>query len=130
MKNLIKLELAKKILLSLLGLLIFFHLFVIVGVIPGTIVWGNAIPTESILPMEMIAIVLTVSFMLMIMIKMRYLSEGRKSNFANFALWAIAIFLLANAIFNLISKVGIENYIFAPLALILSLLTFRIAIEK
>lgn len=130
MKKLIKLELAKKILLSLLGLLIFFHLFVIVGVIPGTIVWGNAIPTESILPMEMIAIVLTVSFMLMIMIKMRYLSEGRKSNFANFALWAIAIFLLANAIFNLISKVGIENYIFAPLALILSLLTFRIAIEK
>lgn len=130
MKQLISIQKAKTILLYLLGLLIVFHVLVIVGLVPGHFVWGNQIPEESILPMEMIAIVLTISFMLFVMIKMRYLAENRKSVFANIALWIIGLLLSLSALLNLISEVSIENLIFAPLALVMSLLTIRVAIEK
>lgn len=130
MKKLITPQKAANSILVILGLLIVFHLTVIAGLVPGSFVWGDQIPQENILPMEMIAIVITLSFGLFILIKMRYLKDQRPSKVVNIGLWIISIFFLVNVVTNLISKVSLENFIFAPIALILALLTIRLAVER
>lgn len=130
MRKLITPEKAANTILTILGLLIGFHLLVIAGILPGSFVWGNQIPQENILPMEMIAIVVTLSFGLFILIKMRYYKEQRSSKLVNIALWIVSLFFVVNVVTNLISDISAENFIFAPIALILALLTIRLAIEK
>lgn len=130
MRKLISAKKASNLLLIVLGLLIVFHLLVIAGLVPSTIVWGNQIEEASILPLELIAIVITISFGLFILIKMRYLADNRPSKVVNIGLWIIAIFLLGNSIANLLSSVSAENFVFAPIAILMGLLTIRLALEK
>jgi len=130
MRKLLTPQQAAQSILYILGALIVFHLTVIVGLVPGSFVWGDQIPQESILPMELIAIVMTVSFGLFILIKMRYLKDNRSAKVVNIGLWIIALIFLINVVTNLISKVSVENFIFAPVALVLALLTVRLALEK
>ena len=129
MKKLISAKRASQILLSIIGVMILFHILVIAGVVPSNWVWGNNFPAESILPLELIAIVITFSFGLFLQIKMRYVKMEQKNKVVNIVLWIIAAFLIFNAITNIISTVTIENLIFAPLALIMAILTIRLAIE-
>lgn len=129
MKKVISAQRASKILVWILGLMIVFHLLVILKIVPATWVWGNKIPPESVLPLELIAIVITFSFGLFLQIKMRYVKMEQRNIAVNVVLWIIAAFLTFNAIANVISEVTVENVIFAPLALLMAILTIRLAIE-
>lgn len=129
MKKVITAQRASQILTVILGLMILFHLLVIIGIVPASWVWGDKAPRESILPLELIAIVITFSFILFLKIKMRYVNMGQKNKPVNVVLWIIAAFLAFNALANLISSATVENIIFAPLALLMAILTIRLAIE-
>lgn len=129
MKKVISAQRSMQIMQTILGLMILFHLLVILRIIPATMVWGNQFPEESILPLELIAIVFTFSFGLFLQIKMRYVKMEQKKKVVNIFLWIIAAFLFFNAIANLISEVRVENFIFSPLAILMALLTIRIAVE-
>lgn len=130
MKKIISVQRASKLLSSILGLLIAFHLLVIVKVVPAHIIWGNQIPEANIMPLELIAIVISFSFLLFVQIKMRYVKMGQKNKVVNVLLWIVGAIFLFNAVMNLLSEVRAENFIFAPIALIMAFLTVRLAIEK
>jgi hypothetical protein len=44
--------------------------------------------------------------------------------------WIIFVFLLLNTLGNLASGVSAENFVFAPITLVLALCALRLAIEK
>ncbi|MFA9392741.1 MAG: hypothetical protein ACERKD_23235 [Prolixibacteraceae bacterium] len=129
MKKIISVQRTSQTILALVGVLILFHLMVIFHLIPTTWVWGNDMEEASILPLELIAIVVTFSFGLFTLIKMRYVKTGEDSKVVNIGLWLIAAFLLYTSVMNIISEVAIDNFFFAPITFVLTLLTVRLVIE-
>jgi hypothetical protein len=132
MKKLISAKLAGNILLTALGLVLVFHLLVLLRVIPSDIVWGGRIQgvPENLLTLEIIALLITLFFMLIIAAKADYIQAGKLSGTVNIGVWLIFAFLILNTLGNLASGVSFENLIAAPITIILALCALRLAIEK
>ena len=119
-------------LLITLGLLMVFHILVIVGFLPPDIVWGGNVgdSPENLLTMELISIFVTLLFMLVIAAKAGYILKGELSKIVNVGVWVIAIYFALNIMGNLSSSSTIEKLIFTPIAIILSALSFTLALKK
>ncbi len=132
MKRLISAKVAGNILLVAMGLLLPFHILVLLGVIPADIVWGGMIQgaQANLITLETIALVVTLLFMLIIAAKTGYVQAGKLSVVINIGVWFIFVFLLLNTLGNLASGVSFENLVFAPITIILAICAFRLAIEK
>lgn len=131
MKHLLSAKLAGKILITVLVLLIVFHVLVLLNVIPYEIVWAGRIDdTSSLLMYEGFAIFLTSLFIVIISMKIGYLQSSKFSKAVNFGVWVVFTYFLLNTIGNLVSDVIAEKLIFVPLTIFMSLLAFRVAIEK
>jgi hypothetical protein len=100
-------------------------------VIPPDIVWGGMIQSgqANLVTLEVIALVVTLLFMLIIAAKIGYVQAGRFSGVVNIGVWLIFAFLLLNTLGNLASGISFENLVFAPITIILAFCAFRLAIE-
>lgn len=132
MKKIISARLAGNILLAASGLLFVFHILVLLRVLPADIVWGGRIQgvPENLLVLEIIALLITSFFMLIIAAKVGYLQAGKLSGAVNIGVWLIFAFLILNTLGNLASGVSFENLIAAPITIVLALCALRLAIEK
>jgi hypothetical protein len=130
MKKLISAKLAGNILLVSLGLLLVFHILVLFKLIPADIMWGGQVTSANIITLEIIAIVVTLFFGFVIAAKTGYVNTGKFAVVVNILVWVIFAFLLLNTLGNLASGVSAENFIFAPITIVLTLCAFRLAIEK
>jgi hypothetical protein len=131
MKKWISAKLAGNILLAAFGFLFLFHILVLLGVIPADIVWGGMIQDAqtNLITLEVIALLVTGLFMLIIAAKLGYMKAGRFSGIVNIGVWLIFVFLLLNTLGNLASGVSFENLVFAPITILLALCALRLAIE-
>ena len=132
MKKWISAKLAGNILLAAFGLLLIFHILVLLGIIPADIVWGGMIQDaqSNLVTLEVIALLVTGLFMLIIAAKLGYMQAGKLSGIVNIGVWLIFVFLLLNTLGNLASGVSFENLVFAPITMILAFCAFRLAIER
>ena len=131
MKNLINARLAGNILLAALGLLLIFHILVLLRLLPAEIVWGGQIQgvQANLIILESVALVVTLLFMLIIAAKIGYVNAGKLSGAVNIGVWFFFVFLLLNTLGNLASGVAFENLVFAPVTILLALCALRLAIE-
>jgi hypothetical protein len=131
-KNWVSAKLAGYILLGSLGLLFVFHVLVLLGVVPADIVWGGMIQDTqtNLVTLEVIALLVTGLFMLVIAAKLGYMQVGKFSGIINIGVWFIFVFLLLNTLGNLASGVSLENLVFAPITIILAFCAFRLAIDR
>jgi hypothetical protein len=124
-------KLAGKILIFVLMLLVIFHVFVLLNIIPYQIVWAGQIQnSSSLLVYEGFAILLTVLFILIISMKIGYFQQGKFVKVVKVGVWIVFFYFLLNTVGNLTSGVTTEKLIFTPLTILLTLLAFRVAIEK
>lgn len=132
MKALISTKTAGNILLISLGILAIFHILVLLNVVSPEIVWGGqAGNTEvSLLTLEIIALLVTALMAVIIAAKIGYIQAGRFKAAVNIGIWLVFGYLLLNMLGNLASGVSAENFIFAPITLILALCALRLAIQK
>jgi hypothetical protein len=131
MRRLISAKLAGNITLILLAILIIFHVLVLMRAIPHEIVWGGQISdVSSLVYFEGFAIMLTFIFALIIGIKTGHIKYVITRKLANIGVWLISAYFLINTTGNLASGITAEKMIFAPITILLTLLTFRLAIEK
>jgi len=131
MKKLIGFQLAFKILITILSLLILFHLSILFGILPGDIVWGSQInDQETLLVMEIISLAVTVLFLASTIIYIKDRTNSLKRKLTRVLLWFMSVYFLLNTIGNLLSESKIESIIFTPVAIILALASLRLAIEK
>jgi len=129
MKKLISAKLAGTILISFLSLLVIFHLLILFHILPYDMVWGGKLKSDSnVLLMELIALVITIAFLLIIVLKISKLSKNKV--LINVGVWMIFIYFLFNVLGNLASENLIEKSVLTPVALIMAFLTLRLAIEK
>ena len=131
MKKILNIKLACDLLISLLIILLIFHLLVLLKVIPYDIIWGGQITDSfSLIIYEGIAIFLTIIFILIIALKAGYIIAGRLSKVINITAWLVFGYFLFNTIGNLTSAVNTEKLIFTPVTMIMTILAFRVAIGK
>jgi len=132
MKKLISVKLAGNLLLISLGLLAIFDILIMLNVVPSNIVWGGQIkdPAINLIVLELIALVVTFIFAIIIAAKMDYIKAGGFTRAVNIGVWVIFAYLILNTLGNLASGVSFENLIFAPITLALAFCAFRLAIEK
>jgi len=132
MKKLISAKLAGTILLFSLGLLFIFHILVLLKVIPANIVWGGQIKgvPANLVPLEIVALLVTAFFILVVTAKLGYLQAGKLSGAVTVGLWLIFAYLLLNTLGNLASGISFEKLVFSPITIILALCALRLAIEK
>ena len=130
MKNFISAKLTGNILLASLGLLIVFHILVLLKMVPASILWGGQATSANLITLEIIALVVTLFSGFIIAAKTGYIKAGKFAGVVNILTWVIFIFLLLNTLGNLASGVSAENFIFAPITLLLALCALRLAIEK
>ena len=132
MKKLISEKLAGNLLLISLGLLVIFDILILLNVLPSNIVWGGQIKDQAanLIVLELIALVVTFIFAIVIAAKMDYIKAGGFTKAVNIGVWVIFAYLILNTLGNLASGVSFENLIFAPITLALAFCAFRLAIEK
>ena len=132
MKKLISKKLAGNLLLISLGLLVIFDILILLNVLPSNIVWGGQIKDQAanLIVLELIALVVTFIFAIVIAAKMDYIKAGGFKKAVNIGVWIIFAYLILNTLGNIASGVSFENLIFAPITLALAFCAFRLAIEK
>jgi hypothetical protein len=120
-----------KAMLTILGLVIAFHILVLAQIIPFDIVWGGRLQNASEMRcFEGVSILVNVLLILVIIIKGKYVQLAVSRKLINGILWMFVLLFALNTIGNLFSKATIETLIFTPVTLISAILCYRIAREK
>ena len=131
MKKLISFKLAGKIIITIIVLLIIFHILLLLGIVPSDIVWGGKAADEAtIIKLEIFSLVTSFIILAVIFAKLRQNKNAKSRKIINFAVWIIFGYFLLNIVGNLASGVTTEKLIFTPITIILSVLLFRLAIEE
>ena len=116
--------------IAILGCTIMFHLLVLTGVVPYTIVWGGRLTsTEEMVTCELFSLLINGIMMTVVLISAGYIRAKINASLLRFMLWAMATLFFLNTIGNIISTNRLEAIIFTPLTFLLAFLCMRLAIE-
>ncbi|MCJ8013520.1 hypothetical protein MUG84_17475 [Paenibacillus sp. KQZ6P-2] len=131
MEKLISARLSGNILVISLVLLVIFHILILLRIVPYETVWGGQIvDSSSLMILECIALFLTIMFILVISIKIGYIKTKRFMKANNIGIWIMFGYFSLNTIGNFASVVSVEKMILAPITILMTLLAFRLALEK
>jgi len=117
-------------LMSVLSMVVVFHLLVLTGVIPFQIVWGGRLADSSrMIVFETVSIVVNVLMLLVVGAHTGVLRLKLNRKLTTAVLWGMVILFLLNTFGNLFSESQTEKLIFTPLTFILSVLSLRLAVS-
>ena len=127
----ISITIAGNVLLVLFALLFVFHILVIAGVMPSNVVWGGQgdASAGSLTSLELLALLVTVLFAIIIAAKMGYIRSGRFQRASRVGMWIIFAYLVLNTIGNFASNSTFEMAVFGPVTVVMALCAFRLAID-
>ncbi len=118
-------------LLLLFTLIIVFHLLVIFGIIPFENVWGGRLKNQKeMLVFETFSIILNAFFIVVVLVKSRYLKLNISPKIITILLWIMSFIFTLNTIGNLFAVNYLEKYIATPITLLLGILCFILARER
>ncbi len=123
--------LATRGLLTILSLIIVFHLLVLTQTIPYSIVWGGRLQDSSqMVVFEVISITLNLLMIAIVCIHAGIWKVSVSQAVLKIMLWGMAILFMLNTIGNLFSLNELEKFLFTPLTLLLSIFSLRLAISR
>lgn len=126
----INIRFAAILMLVLLSCVIVFHLLVLSGTIPYSVVWGGRLESVSQMYLfEAMSITINLMIIVIIAIKAGYVKPFISKRTLTFLLWALAILFALNTVGNLLATTILETILFTPLTLISAVLCYRMAIE-
>lgn len=128
MKNLINQVLAAKIVLIILALTVVFHVFVLASIIPSDLVWGGRLANEAeVIQNEWISIILNILMIVLVRFRLQHIKTSFHHSFMLFLMYMMMVVFSLNSLGNILSSNTFETFVFAPITLILALLSFRLA---
>lgn len=114
-------------LLAILTPMIFFHILVMIGVVPFDIVWGGRLTnTTDMLRFESISILILSLMLFVVVVHSGLLRINFKPIVFKIALWLMAGVFLLNTLGNLQSLNETERLIFTPVTFLLFLFSLRL----
>lgn len=126
-RQLIAYSTAVRAMLLLPAIIIGFHLLIIAGIIPYSIVWGGRLTNNAeMLRFESISIAINLLVMLVVAMEAGYIRQLIPPKVTTVLLWALFGLFVANTVANLFSVTTFEKVVFTPLTLLFALFTYRI----
>ena len=114
------------ILLGILSIVVFLHIFIMVKVIPYAIAWGGRLQNdEQMYLFETVSIIVNLFLIFILLMKGRYIRLQLKEKLLNLVLWIFSILFLLNTVGNLFAQTNFEK-MFAVLTLTLAILILKI----
>lgn len=109
------------LLLSVLGLLFVFHLLVIAGIVPYTIVWAGKIQNrQQMLRMEAVSVLVLSLAVVLVMLRIGYLQWIENPLVLQGGMWLLFAFFSLNTLGNMTAKSRLEKYGFGSLTLLIA----------
>lgn len=119
-------QIAIRIMLGLLSMVILFHLLVIINIVPYNIAWGGRLQTDEQMYMfETISILINLFLSFILLMKGRYCNYQFKNKTLKIVLWIFFIMFMINTIGNILAQSTFEKF-FALLTLLLAFLIWVI----
>jgi len=119
-------KIAIKIMLWLIGIVMLFHLSIMLKIIPYEITWGGRLKNDAeMYVFETISIIINLFLFLILLIKGKYLKAFIPLKFVNIVLWVFVVLFALNTIGNILAKTNFEKF-FAVLTAMSSFLIWII----
>lgn len=110
---------------------VLFHILVLAGIFPYSIVWGGRIENKTqMIIFEFISILAVLLVMLMIGIKARLVQRITPGKIVTFIIYGLSLLFALNTIGNIFSLSTLEAILFTPVTLLACILCWRIASES
>ena len=117
--------------LAILGAVVLFHVLVVSGIVPKTIVWGGRISDPAqVVRAEIGSIMILLATAAIVAMRWRSLAQGAPNVVAAVGTWVLVGLFALNTVGNLFAKTLFERAVFTPLTLLLALLMLRLALER
>lgn len=124
-------SLAGYVLLVTLGLVILFHILVITGIVPFSIVWGGRLDSPSeMIRFEAVSIFLNLLMLGVVAIRTGLLRVPLSSSLIQVLLWLMCALFTLNTFGNLQSVNAFEKQVFTPLTILLAICCLVLALYK
>lgn len=115
--------------ITILSLVVLFHLLVVMNVIPYNLVWGGRLENKTeMLQFELVSIGVNLLMLLVVLVKAGILRVALPPKLLTLALWLMFALFVLNTAGNLLSVNQWEKILFTPLTLVLALLCLRLAL--
>jgi len=126
----IDVKVASGVMTVLLACVAVFHLFVLAGVVPYSIVWGGLLESANQMYIfETISLMLNLAIIVVVGTKGGFIKPYLPNKMVTFSLWVLTALFALNTVGNLFAESKLEMILFTPLTLISSILFYRMAIE-
>jgi hypothetical protein len=115
-------------LVVILSLFLVLHICVLLKFIPYNIVWGGRLKSDTeMYRFEVVSILMNLFFLFIILVQSRFLVIDFPKIIMNVILWVMTILFLFNTFGNIKSKNKIEQKLFTPITIILTIFSFILA---
>ena len=112
-------------------LIIIFHFFVLLQIIPFENVWAGKLKSvQEMYVYESISLAINFLLILIVLVKGQVINLQISSKIIDAFLWIFVIIFSLNTLGNLASKTNLETIIATPLTFIFALLCWRIVINR
>ena len=117
--------------LAILSAVVLFHVLVVSGIVPKTIVWGGRISDPAqVVRAEIVSIMILLVTAAIVAMRWRSLAQGAPNVVLAVGTWVLVGLFALNTVGNRFAKTLLERAVFTPLTLLLALLTLRLALER
>ena len=131
MRKLISERLAINAMLVLLTLIVLFHVLVLTGIIPFTIIGGGRITTRAeMVRLEVPALLINLVMLLVVAARAGLVKWRINPTLFRVVFWVLFAVFLLNTLGNLLSTNTLEKLVFTPLTMLLALFSLRLAMSR
>ncbi|SMP28871.1 hypothetical protein [Shimia sagamensis] len=117
---------ASRFLIVLPSLFLIFHLLIIAGVLPHSIVWGGRLTDQTMLPFELLALALNLLLMLVGGVAGGFVTSSGARSVVEKIQWFLFYFVVVNTVLALFSTTLFE-VLLTPVTAIYAVCLYRIA---
>ena len=118
-------------LLVLLSLFLLLHFAILVKIVPYNLVWGGRLKTDNeMYRFETFSILVNALFLIVVLVQANLLAVDLPKKIIQYALWLMTGLFLLNTLANAISKNKLEQRLFTPLTLLLTIFSLILALSN
>ena len=124
-------NLAQLGLLILLSLFLVLHFMILLKLIPYNLVWGGRLKSDkAMVRFEIFSIAINAVFVIVILLQTNVLAIDIPKKTITYALWLMAGLFFLNTCGNAFSKNKIEQRVFTPITILLTIFSLILAISN
>lgn len=114
-----------------LAVFLVFHVLVVAKVIPYTIVWGGRLKSDrEMLRFELVSISINCFFLFTILVQANAVAMDFPKSAMTVILWTMTALFALNTVGNVFSKNKLEQRLFTPITLLLSVFSLILALNN